>query len=230
MIPLSELFYILGPGLSPLHIQSVQSPRQHRCGSWGSLSGQARICPGVILTLHPMLLSALLRAALEVHPAKGSGGWGWPCRGDFKEEVRLEAINQTKRYTRRWLFLGVRWPIGAFHRVQPSSAIKIEASKITSETQQAGSDLWSWPLPSLDSHRGPWECRWRNWPAKFCSRTSSYQQVLSSPLILSQEWMKSSEQVAWIRGREWRWFDWRLFLAGLFHLLPSLLKIVSSVT
>lgn len=120
--------------------------------------------------------------------------------------------------------------ISAFHRVHPSSAIQIEASKIASETQQAWSDLWSWPLPPLDSHKGPWECRWRSWPAQFCSRTSSYQQVLSSPRILSQEWMKSSEQVAWIRGREWRWFDGRLLLAGLFHLLPSLLKIVSSVT
>lgn len=170
-----ELFCILGPGLSPLHILSCSVlttalMRKLRLPKWPDQN-----LPQSCADFTSHALSTLLRAAVST---AGASNWkcvcvdadvgvcaGWevvcgtnPFRSYTSNQEKHEDMTSFRREMTH-----LKRIINIFHRAHPSSDIHVEASKIASETQQAGviceispSHLWtpSEDLESIDEGTG----------------------------------------------------------------------------
>lgn len=163
-----------------------------------------------------------------MHPARGPEGWwgrgvgvGVPFRS-YKSNPQKDG----KRAPFRDKLTHLKRIISAF---TSRLAVFQSEGKASKNCLRDPAGL-KWSVKSTSPVHGlpkrPWAYRWRNWPAESHSRTTSYQQ---GPASLLFSLRKSSDQVAWTQGRG-EWFDWRFLLAGFFHLLPGLFKIISSVT
>lgn len=153
---------------------------------------------------------------------------------DFLEEVHLEAINQNKKHEERAPLMGKMTHLRENYQRLSSNSLFFSqrswSSQNCTETQQPWSDLWSRPFH-------PWT------PKENLESTDKETGLLSSVLkpahtnifcpphfsSLENEWRVVSRRLG-SRAESRGDFTWRLLLAGLFCLLPCLLKMISSVT